>query len=559
MHLFSSSLLGLLSPVLAQESPYLGLQLPPNLWNVLSTVAGAVLIFMLGWLVAVVVSSLVRGILKRVSIDNRIAQSIGSQQAQNLNVEELVGTIVFWVIMILAIVAALNVLNLTTVSRPLNTFLDQIFAYLPKLGGAGIVIAIAWILASVSRFAVIRLSRSFSLDERLMQTTEGAPAEGQYLLSDTLGSALYWLVLLFFLPMVLGILELQGPLQPVQSLLNDFLNALPQIIKAVVIGLVGWLVARVVRRIVTNLLAAVGTDRLGRQFGLGGATSGQSLSWLLGTIVYVLILIPVAIAALEALNIQSITEPAVAMLRQILNAVPQIITAGVILFFGYLLGKFLSEIVSSLLTGLGFNNVLQWLGLRAGTEPITPAPLDSAPLEPNLPPLPPNVGGVVPEGRAYQSTAGLSTRSPSDIVGAVVWVAVVLFAAVAATSVLQLPRLADIVSALLLILGQVLVGLIIFAVGLYLANFAYSLIDSGSAQSRILGQTARIAIIALVSAMALQQIGIAPNIVNLAFGLLLGAIAVAIALAFGLGGRDVAADQLRDWLSSFKQGRTPRL
>lgn len=558
MHLFSSSLLGLLSPVLAQESPYLGLQLPPNLWSVLSTVAGAVLIFMLGWLVAVVVASLVRGILKRVSIDNRIAQSIGPQQAQNLNVEELVGTIVFWVIMILAIVAALNVLNLTTVSRPLNTFLDQIFAYLPKLGGAGIVIAIAWILASVSRFAVIRLSRSFSLDERLMQTTEGTPAEGQYLLSDTLGSALYWLVLLFFLPMVLGILELQGPLQPVQSLLNDFLNALPQIIKAVVIGLVGWLVARVVRRIVTNLLAAVGADRLGRQFGLGRATGGQSLSWLLGTIVYVLILIPVAIAALEALNIQSITEPAVAMLRQILNAVPQIITAGVILFFGYLLGKFLSEIVSSLLTGLGFNNILQWLGLRAGTEPTTPASLES-PLEPNLPPLPPNVGGVVPEGRAYQSGGGLGSRSPSDIVGAVVWVAVVLFAAVAATSVLQLPRLADIVSALLLILGQVLVGLLIFGIGLYLANFAYSLIDSGNAQSRILGQTARIAIIALVSAMALQQIGIAPNIVNLAFGLLLGAIAVAIALAFGLGGRDVAADQLRDWLSSFKQGRTPRL
>ncbi|WP_431657306.1 mechanosensitive ion channel [Pantanalinema rosaneae] len=558
MHLFSSSLLGLLSPVLAQGSPYLGLELPPDLWSVLGTVAGAVAIFILGWLLAFGIASLVRSILKRVNIDNRIAQSISPQQAQNLNVEELVSTIVFWIIMILAFVAALNVLNLTTVSRPLNTFLDQIFAYLPKLGGAGIVIAIAWVLATVSRFAVIRLSRSLSLDERLMQTTEGTTPQGQYLLSDTLGSALYWLVLLFFLPMVLGILDLQGPLQPVQSLLNDFLNALPQIIKAVVIGLVGWVVARVVRRIVTNLLAAVGTDRLGRQFGLGRATSGQSLSWLLGTIVYVLILIPVAIAALEALNIQSITDPAVSMLRQILNAVPQVITAGVILFFGYLLGKFLSEIVSSLLTGLGFNNILQWIGLRAGTEP-TPSPPVESPLEPNLPPLPPNVGGVVPEGRAYQSPGGLGTRSPSDIIGAVVWVAVVLLAAVAATSVLQLPRLADIVSALLLILGQVLVGLIVFAVGLYLANFAYSLIDSGNAQSRILGQTARIAIIALVSAMALQQIGIAPNIVNLAFGLLLGAIAVAIALAFGLGGRDVAADQLRDWLSSFKQGRTPRL
>ena len=63
----------------------------------------------------------------------------------------------------------------------------------------------------------------------------------------------------------------------------------------------------------------------------------------------------------------------------------------------------------------------------------------------------------------------------------------------------------------------------------------------------------RIAIIALVAAMALQQAGIAPNIVNLAFGLLLGAIAVAIALSFGLGGRDVAAEQLRNWLKDFKQ------
>lgn len=72
------------------------------------------------------------------------------------------------------------------------------------------------------------------------------------------------------------------------------------------------------------------------------------------------------------------------------------------------------------------------------------------------------------------------------------------------------------------------------------------------AQALILGQVARIAIIVLVSAMALQRIGIAPNIVNLAFGLLLGAIAVAIALAFGLGGRDIAGEQVREWLNSFK-------
>ena len=67
-----------------------------------------------------------------------------------------------------------------------------------------------------------------------------------------------------------------------------------------------------------------------------------------------------------------------------------------------------------------------------------------------------------------------------------------------------------------------------------------------------LGQIARLAIIVFVGAMALQQMGIAASIVNLAFGLLLGAIAVAMAISFGLGGRDVASEQLRDWMTGFR-------
>jgi hypothetical protein len=77
----------------------------------------------------------------------------------------------------------------------------------------------------------------------------------------------------------------------------------------------------------------------------------------------------------------------------------------------------------------------------------------------------------------------------------------------------------------------------------------------GSGQAKILAQATRIAILIFVGAMALQQMGVAPDIVNLAFGLLMGAIAVAIALAFGLGGREVAADQMREWLNDFRQRR----
>jgi hypothetical protein len=143
-------------------------------------------------------------------------------------------------------------------------------------------------------------------------------------------------------------------------------------------------------------------------------------------------------------------------------------------------------------------------------------------------------------------------------VGIIVLIGIMLFATVAATDVLQIQALTAIISGIVGVSGKILGGLIIFAIGLYLANLAFNLItSSGSRQAKILGQTARIAIIALVSAMALQQMGIASDIVNLAFGLLLGAIAVAIALAFGLGARDIAAGQVREWLDSFKQDRPP--
>ncbi|MDX2243980.1 MAG: mechanosensitive ion channel [Leptolyngbyaceae cyanobacterium bins.302] len=519
------------------------LGIPPNVFNLVTSLIGAIAILVLGWIVAALVSSAVRNLLKRTDVDNRIVGMTTGRQGGGISVEKIIGAIVFWIIMILAIVAALNVLNLTTVSQPLNQFLNQIFAFLPRLGSAALLAGAAWILATVSRLIVIRSARSLALDERVAGEPEPGvePDRNQFLLSETLGNVLYWFVFLFFLPLILDVLGLNGPLVPVQNLLNDFLAALPNIFKAIVIGVAGWLIARVVREIVRNLLVAVGTDRFGQRLGLTRSTSQQPLSWIIGTVVYVLILIPTAIAALDALQIRSISVPAAAMLNQILSVIPQIFTAAVILIFGYVIGQLVKDLVTNLLTGIGFNNVLNWLGIRSDyVSPLPPPPpVDANPDDPLL---------IQPDAGRY------GTRTPSEIVGIIALVGILLIAAVAATNVLGIPALTAIVGGILVLLGQILVGLAIFAVGLYLSNLAFNLISSsGTSQAKILAQTARIAILALVTAMALQQIGIAPNIINLAFGLLLGAISVAIALAFGLGGRDVAAEQLREWLTSFRR------
>ncbi len=510
-----------------------------NLENLLWAIG----ILLIGLIVSALVSSLVGGLLKKTTIDNRLAGWItGRPEGEGSpQVEKWISAAVFWIIFIFFLVAFFNRLNLTAVSQPLNTFLNQIAGALPKLAKALIFLGIAWVLATVAKLALSRAMRTFGVDERLNQHVGNAPSENPLLLSDTLANALYWFIFLLFLPLILESLDLQQALLPVNNLLNQILAAIPKILEALLIGFVGWLLAQVVQRIVTNLLAAAGADSLGARFGISRSSGGQSLSWIIGTIVYVLILIPTAIAALNALDIQAISLPAIAMLNTILGALPNIFTAALILAVAYILGRWIGDLVTNILTGIGFNNIFSWLGVQP-KQPLR---------------LPPS--SIDPEATILQEPE-LPARTPSQFVGILVQVGIILFAVVAATDVLRIPALTAIVTGIVLVAGRVLAGLVVFAIGLYLANLAFSLIaSSGTRQARLLGQTARIAIIAFVAALALQQMGIGSDIVNLAFGLLLGAIAVGIALAFGLGGREIAANELREWLASFKQDKTPRL
>lgn len=488
---------------------------------------GAVAILFVGWLIALGAAALTRGILNRTNIDNRIAAGITGRQDVP-QVEKLISNLVFWSIILLTAVAVLQTLDLEVASRPLNNFLNQLIGFLPKLVGVGILLVTAWFLATIVKIITVRSLQAFNLDERLNPEPENsAPSLNRLSVSETIGNALYWFIFLLFLAPVLDTLELRQALQPVQALITEVLLILPNILAAALIAVVGWFIANVVRRIVTNLLATTGIDHLGSRLGLSSAAGVQPLSSILGTIVYVLILIPVAIAALNALEINAISVPAIAMLQQILNALPAIFTAVAILIVAYFAGRFIADLVTSILTNLGFNNIFTILGLTTPSRRIVVS------TESTTPPIP--------------------SRTPSEIAGIVALVGIMLFATVAAVNILNIPALTGLVSGIVIISGRILAGLVIFAIGLFLANLAFNIItSSGDRQAQILGQVARIAIIVLVSAMALQQIGVASDIVNLAFGLLLGAIAVAIALAFGLGGRDIAREQVQEWLNSFK-------
>jgi hypothetical protein len=146
-----------------------------------------------------------------------------------------------------------------------------------------------------------------------------------------------------------------------------------------------------------------------------------------------------------------------------------------------------------------------------------------------------------------------SKASPSQIVGVLAFYGIIFFAAIEALNQIGLLAVADVLKEVTIFASQVLFGLVIFGVGLFVANIVTQTIRSSSAPNApLLAFIARIGILVLVGAMALRRMGLADEIVNIAFGLIVGSLALGAGIAFGLGGKDQAAEIIRDIRSKFK-------
>lgn len=491
--------------------------------NYVPSLLGALAILIVGWLVARVIAAVVRGGLHRTSFDNRVAAWVSGDRApEALPVEQWIAKAVFYLLMIFVLIAFFQALGLTLPTEPLNHLLTDVFRFVPQIIAAGLLLLLAWILARILRAIVFRVLTAARIDERLSAKVGGDTDKG-ISLTQTFADTVYWLVFLLFLPAVLNALALEGLLLPIQGMLTKILAYLPNLFSAALILAIGWLIARIVQGITTNLLASIGVDRLSERAGLSGVMGQQRLSSVIGLVVYVVILIPVLIAALDALELTAITAPASNMLNSILAALPALFAASLILIVAYVVGRIVSGLTTNLLTGIGFNSVLANLGLSTPSAP--------------------------------------GERTPSEVVGNLVLVAIMLFAAIEAVRELGFEVLADLIARFTVFAGEIVLGLVIFGIGLYLANLASrTILTSGAAQSWLLALAARISIIVLAGAMALRQMGLASDIINLAFGLLLGSVAVAVALAFGLGAREIAGREVGAWVQSLRsRGSTPRV
>ncbi len=478
---------------------------------------GALAVLIIGWLVALIISSAIGKALRRTGIDEKIAKKVlGDEKAHEMESHKWISKIIYYVLLFFVFVAFFQVLGLTLVAQPLNQFLNVVFAYIPKLFAALVLAVIAWIIAALLKKIVVKVLQSANVDEGLSSKT--GLDKKEIPLSQTIGEIVFFLVLLLFLPMILNALALGGLLEPLQLMISKILGFLPNLIAAAIILLIGWFLARILQKIVTNLLVAMGSEKLSERVGLDKVLGTQGLAGLIGLVVYILILIPMLIAALQALAIDAITQPVSNMLSAMLAILPNLFGATLLLAISYILAKVVAELVAKLLSGIGFDSIPRRLGIYKSEE----------------------------EGAE-------SKRSPSQMAGYLVIAAIMLFALIEAAQMLKFALLADIIYEFTIFAGHVLMGLVILAIGIYLANLAFdAVVSSGMSTSKLPAHIARIAILVFAGAMALRQMGLANEIINLAFGLLLGAFAVAIALAFGLGGREIAAQEIKKWLEGMK-------
>ena len=469
-------------------------------WDQFHPILAAIVILLVGWIIALIVAAGVKKLLQKLNTNHRLSSATGHKP----NIENLLSKLVFWFVIILAVVGALNVLNISGVSDPFSNMVSRVLAFIPNLLAAVAVGFIGWILAGLVKAGLTNVLARTEMDEKLSNEV------GVGSLSSNIGEIFYWLVLLLLLPIVLSILGLTGLLIPVQNMVNEAVAYLPNLLIAGVIIFVGYILAKIVRGIVEGLSNSLGLQTQAEKIGL---FKNSNVSKFLGSFVFAIIIITALIVAFEALGIEAISQPATAMLNQIMYAIPQIIAAGLILIVAYVVSRFVGRLVAELVSGAGVDEI--------------PMKLD------------------------VQRFLG-QTRV-SDIIGCLIVFFTMLFAVSEAADRLGLEQISVLIAMFIQFGASILLGAVILVVGFWLANVVANVIQRGEYNSsRWLGNLVRILIMGLVIAMGLRAMGIADSIVNLAFGLTLGSVAVAFALAFGLGGRQPAERLLSDLLDKAK-------
>lgn len=461
-----------------------------------------------GWIVLILLAYFFRKYVLAPLKINRHFENI----AFKLDIEKIIVRVMFVIGLVLLFRSASQIADLQETDDFFNTILVVLGNLLFTVVKTILPLVVALVAAWLTKRGILFLGHSFKLDQRIGSKLDAGEAVN-FSFTKSLSEIGYGLVFLFFLPAILAGLGLQDISQPLQAMTQSALSFLPNLFGAAIILAIGWFVAKIIKEVVTGLLFSIGADSALNKMNIEQVTGGVKFSKLGGTFAYAVVLLLVFIEALKKLSLDAITDPILNVLNQFFLAVPHILYAAFLLFVTYFIAVIVKQIVTQVLEGIGFNSVLSKLGFN----------------------------------ESYTRT------SPSKVVGVLVFYILMILASIEALQQLGLESISEILAEITVFSAQVLFGIVILGLGIFIANLVSRAIKNSTApNANLLAQMARVGILVLVGAMALQRMGIAEEIVNITFGLILGSIALAAGIAFGLGGREEAADIIKQIRSKFR-------
>ncbi len=381
-------------------------------------------------------------------------------------------------------------------------FIDSLLAAIPAgiwaVIKAALILVLAFVVAKIVRSLVMKLLTKTKLSEVIAKLDSGDNSGN---LAEFIAKFVYLFVFLLFVPGIFSALGMNNISAPILNLLNSIWGYVPNILAAAIILIVGFQIAKYVRQLLVPVFAKLNIDKLQEKAGIE-VTDSAKLSNTLAYIVYVLILIPMIIMALHVLNISVISDPAINMLNTIFDFIPNILVALIIILLGCMIGKFVGQIVTQLIASAGLDAKLSKLI----------------------------------EGKNEKFCL-------SKVVGTICYAVVVIFFVVESFSVLHLSVLTEIGVVVIAYLPYVLSAFLIFAICYFAGTLAEKTLKKNGFTAYAV--IAKVAIFTVGAFMVLNQLGIATEIVNAAFILVLAALAVAFAIAFGIGGREFASNTLK--------------
>lgn len=487
-----------------------------NFMNALPEILLAILVLIIGFIVAKMVEKAVYKLSDKTKLDEKAGMS-----QQKYSLSKIISKIVFVLILLFAVALFFNILNLGAIGAPFLGIFDNLSGAFLSILKAALILLLAWVLATVVKRLILVAGRKFDFGKVTKKT--GASKKDTVKWTETAANIAFYLILLLFLPAVLSALNIDGLSEPFSNMLASVLNFIPKLIAAAIIFAIGWIAATIVKKILSKFLESIGTDRLASKLKISQFFNGTSVSNVIGIIAFILIMLPVTIAALEVLALRGISGPAIAMLNDILTMIPNIIVAILLILAGIIIGRWVKDFVVQLMKNLGVDSLTEKMGMNKTADPDT-------------------------DPSAY---------SLAKIIGVVAQVLIILLFTVEALQLLNLEFMVSLATGIFAYIPAVIAALVILAIGFWLANLAEDFIGSvfkkSSGGPHVLRYVAKYAILAFAFFMALDQLGIAASIINSAFILILGGAALAFGLAFGLGGKEHASRYLDRMENSLKE------